>query len=584
MSHVGSFLKVDHADGERVRPHYFTQSAQRSFELSPSIPQHVLHALLGDHACCAPSHGIREVIMSCTAHCCPRIASTNPEVLGYMFTRIGSVLGSVAFLTISAALSVLAKREGGCYEWDCFDSDGDDDSACGKRERALWYCQIGENRTEEDELCAESEQCRVYGLSPTSVIASVVMVSGLVCALVLPSVGAVVDFSSKRWEVTCATGATLVFTNFIQLFLFPGTWVLMTIIQCTVGTASYFAQQLCVAAYVPELSKDPAEIPRITGPAKAWEGIAVLLFIVVVYGVVEPGLGVQGPSSQVQLARIAQVLVVVLTGPLLLVGVRRLGARPALHELPAGESLAAVGMKQTARTVTKLSREFPTFGSFFLGYMFWQSATGAIVGLAASYGIEQLGMPNIGMLSLVFIVFSIPGAICCSKIAERELLSPRASVACAIILLSVCVVTISLFIYSPETGGGMFAIMPFLGFGQGWIYPAQRNVLYALMPGGCEAEMMGFYEFMGQVLSWAPATIFIAMSEVTGTQRWALLSLPAFWLSGLAVLLLKVDVDKGIAEVASTLHLRTHGPGEVEMQRVSAEVFVHVSAEEAQEQ
>ena len=36
---------------------------------------------------------------------------------------------------------------------------------------------------------------------------------------------------------------------------------------------------------------------------------------------------------------------------------------------------------------------------------------------------------------------------------------------------------------------------------------------YALIPGGCETEMQGFYEFLGAVLSWAPPLAFIQIKR-----------------------------------------------------------------------
>ena len=81
---------------------------------------------------------------------------------------------------------------------------------------------------------------------------------------------------------------------------------------------------------------------------------------------------------------------------------------------------------------------------------------------------------------------------------------------------------------------------------------------YALIPGGCETEMQGFYEFLGAVLSWAPPLAFIQISDALGSMRYAMLSMALFWLLGMAVLLLLVDVGKGMRDVAATLHLRVH--------------------------
>ena len=110
--------------------------------------------------------------------------------------------------------------------------------------------------------------------------------------------------------------------------------------------------------------------------------------------------------------------------------------------------------------------------------------------------------------------------------------------------------------HSSETRGIIYAVVPFLGFANGWVYPAQRNLLVALIPGGCEAEMMGFFQFSAMSLSWAPSLVFLAMGESTGDYQFAILVCPIFWLGGLAVLYFTVDLDTGLAEVEATLDKR----------------------------
>ena len=93
------------------------------------------------------------------------------------------------------------------------------------------------------------------------------------------------------------------------------------------------------------------------------------------------------------------------------------------------------------------------------------------------------------IIALLFVLCAIPGAITSIKIADKEWLSLKASVAGALVLSSVCLFFVSAFVYSSETRGIIYAVVPFLGFANGWVYPAQRNLLVALIPGGSEAEM-----------------------------------------------------------------------------------------------
>ena len=117
--------------------------------------------------------------------------------------------------------------------------------------------------------------------------------------------------------------------------------------------------------------------------------------------------------------------------------------------------------------------------------------------MTGAYVLEQLGMSagDFIIIALLFVLCAIPGAITSIKIADKEWLSLKTSVAGALVLSSVCLCCVSAFVYSRSSGPYVYAIVPFLGFANGWVYPAQRNLLVALIPGGCEAEMYAFGVF-----------------------------------------------------------------------------------------
>ena len=304
---------------------------------------------------------------------------------------------------------------------------------------------------------------------------------------------------------------------------------------------------------------DPSEVPSVTGVLKAWESLAIILYLVIVGAGVGPLFTRDGPSGEVDLARVGQVVAVVVGAPLMVLGMfRYLGRRPALQELPEGRSLWTIGFYRVAATVKTLRTEFRTLGCFYLGYAFWESSNTAVVSLTGAYVLEQLGMTagQFIIIALLFVVCAIPGALASIKIADKEWLSLKSSVAGSLVLSSVCLFFVCAFVHSSETRGIIYAVVPFLGFANGWVYPAQRNLLVALIPGGCEAEMMGFFQFSAMSLSWAPSLVFLAMGESTGDYRFAILVLPIFWLGGLAVLYFTVDLDTGLAEVAATLDKR----------------------------
>ena len=73
-----------------------------------------------------------------------------------------------------------------------------------------------------------------------------------------------------------------------------------------------------------------------------------------------------------------QIIVIVFGVPFLVAGIRLLGRRPALHELPEGDRMATIGFKQVGRTVLTLRQKYRNLFWFFVGYTFWEAATGAV--------------------------------------------------------------------------------------------------------------------------------------------------------------------------------------------------------------
>ena len=107
--------------------------------------------------------------------------------------------------------------------------------------------------------------CRVFGSSPSTVIPSIAVVANLLCAVAMPVVGAVVDYTSKRLATLRCMGAVFMFTNFVQIFLTAETWFAMTVIQASIGSVTFLAQVVCNAAYVPELAR-PGRVPKPRAP------------------------------------------------------------------------------------------------------------------------------------------------------------------------------------------------------------------------------------------------------------------------------------------------------------------------------
>ena len=186
------------------------------------------------------------------------------------------------------------------------------------------------------------------------------------------------------------------------------------------------------------------------------------------------------------------------------------------------------------------------------------------------------------MITLIIVVVSaIPGALFSMKLA-RWRVSPKASLACAILIFSLSLLLAYFFCYKPAQKDWVYVIAPMVGVGNGWIYPAQRNLLIGIIPGGCEAEMMGLLQFVSAIWGWLPPLVFLSLSEATGTLRHAILVGPLFWLTGLAFLS-RVDLAAAQSKARETLHLRNFSAHPAEKAALPTESRVELAEVEMSE-
>ena len=120
---------------------------------------------------------------------CTRLLSPSPEnreVTGYLWSCVGIFTLGASLVTLTPALAVLAKREAGCFVFECEDGD---DCESDKYESGSWYCSADSDVT----LCAESDQCQTYGMNPANIIVTMATVAGVLSAVCMPTFGAIVD-------------------------------------------------------------------------------------------------------------------------------------------------------------------------------------------------------------------------------------------------------------------------------------------------------------------------------------------------------------------------------------------------------
>jgi MFS-type transporter involved in bile tolerance (Atg22 family) len=124
---------------------------------------------------------------------------------------------------------------------------------------------------ETDQLTG-TDECdgRVYGMKPSSLLAVMGTITGLLAALTMPIIGAIIDYTDLRWKFGWYSGLALVVINAVQIALAQSTWLMMAILQVTAGYI-YLIHCVVQYAYLPELTNDDKELTQITASSNSWQ-------------------------------------------------------------------------------------------------------------------------------------------------------------------------------------------------------------------------------------------------------------------------------------------------------------------------
>ena len=119
-------------------------------------------------------------------------------------------------------------------------------------------CVEVNEETGEEEIVEDCDE-KVYGtFSPAALITNVATISGVMIALFLPVVGAIIDYTPHRWTVGVVSATLLVLTKFAQIFTNANTWFAMSIMEAFVGVL-FQIQAVASIAYLPEMAREMGE-------------------------------------------------------------------------------------------------------------------------------------------------------------------------------------------------------------------------------------------------------------------------------------------------------------------------------------
>lgn len=125
---------------------------------------------------------------------------------------------------------------------------------------------------------------------------------------------------------------------------------------------------------------------------------------------------------------------------------------------------------------------------------------------------------QIAITNLILLIFTVPGSYWAIWFMRR--FNPLNSFRWSLVFF-ICVLAFTLILVNgPDRLNWTYGAGVFWGIAYGWMNPSQRTLQVTLTPRGQEAEIMGLFTFVTQVIGWLPALIFSVLNENGVDMRW----------------------------------------------------------------
>lgn len=410
--------------------------------------------------------------------------------------------------------------------------------------------QVGCVYEHEEGYMAIAEDCdgKVFGLfRPASLITNIAVVGGLVSALFMPVIGALIDYTPHRWKIGVASAMLLILIQIIQIGITSSTWFAMALLQCLSGFL-FQVQNLATYAYVPNLARAVGEeamtkyMPTFTMIQFSSQGAFLIIVAVVAIAV---------GFTDVETARMSQAFNAVTVSISFYFGWRLLpSVVPPKHTLPEDKWLLTQGFIQNWNTAKEINREYKKgLRWFLLSVVFGEAAAAAFTVVSVVFLNEQLGLSGseVGIFFFLALMGMIPGGVLAQFVATRT--NPK---------ISWCLSMLALFVIA---SAGALTLntdnaMPFSyvwGFGVGillgWYYPTVGMILSMCTPASKEGEVSGFFVYCTQILAWVPPLIFSLLVEADVDQGIGVVCAGSFFLVATGVMSMSASWKEILEEV-----------------------------------
>ncbi len=380
---------------------------------------------------------------------------------------------------------------------------------------------------------------------PGSFFTYVLSFSTLIQVLILPVMGAIADRTQRKRQmlgIFAYIGALAT----CGLFFVAGERYLLGAGLFVLANVAYGSSIVIYYSFLPEIAApDERDDVSSRGWAFGYLGSGVLLALNLALFLNAGALGVDDGTA-VRLCLLsaggwwAIFTVVTLT---------RLRPHQVRQGRERGAAVFSAGFRQLRRTFADI-RNYPKTLLFLGAFLLYNDGIQTAAAVAGQYGERELGLGRSVLISAILLVqfVAFAGAVLMGRIA-------RVYGAKLTVLGSLGVwvgVLVMAFFLSVGQALQFYLLGVVLGLVLGGSQALSRSMFSQLIPPGREAEYFSFYEMSDRGTSWLGPFLFGLTFQLTGSYRYAIVSLVVFFVVG-AVLLALVPVRAAIAEAGNVV-------------------------------
>ncbi len=383
---------------------------------------------------------------------------------------------------------------------------------------------------------------------PDAFFPTMVSISVILQVFLLPLLGTIADYSTLKKRLMLFFATVGAVATLLLFFVKPDLpllgsngAVLMGGVLFIIANLAFGAAVVLYNAFLPDIA-EPKDRDKVSSFGWALGylggGLALLIALGLFTLMDDKGLAVR---IGLALAG-AWWLIFTLAFP-----ARKLRQRPALKQLPEGESYLSQGVKQIIRTLTTMYRDYPETLKYLIAYLIYNDGIQTVIVVSTMFAATELGAgADVLMILILMIQFlAFFGALFFGWLAGK--IGAKKAIIISIVIWAGIVIYAYALLYQIWQ---LFVLGAFVALVMGGSQALSRSLYSQLIPRQNESEYFGFYEISERGTSWIGPLVFAAAVQFTGSSRVAILSLILFFIVGL-LLLLPVNVRKAMLDAGN---------------------------------